>query len=87
MPICAEDNQPIPADFLRPACHKRDHRASTATNWCSFCIQIAEHIVWAIWRTKEDGYRILIIDERTSRDWPILLSTTIWREVRQRTAG
>jgi hypothetical protein len=86
LPVCTQDNQPIPAQLLRPACHESDHRASTATNRCSFSVQKTENIVWSIWRIKEHWYRVLVIDERTSGDWPILLCAAVRSKICHRAA-
>src|SRR5207249_6630687 len=86
LPICTEHNQAIATELLRPACHESDDRASTATNRRRLRVQITNHIVWAIWRPKENRHGILVIDESASGDWPILLSATVRSKICHRAA-
>jgi hypothetical protein len=57
--------------------HESDHRSAKATHRRSFRVQITEHNVRPIWCTIENWYGVLVIDESTATDWPILLSATV----------
>src|SRR5439155_8031316 len=79
--------QAIATEFLRAACHEGEYRSATATHGCGFRIQITEHNVRPIWCTIENWYSVLVIDESTATDWPILLSATVRSIIRHGTTA